>query len=1418
MYTSSARYKEKVLENGRRWSCKLVINENTFTSLNTTTIKRGIVQGQDLSIGNTYVSSLETTIPDVDLNTASFQGQKAIMHIGLWLDDLGSEIEWIKIGVFNIKEANKDDKNMILTAYDNMMKANFGFSTKLTGSQKIQAIMNEQCANIGCSFAGGAEDISIDVSKLEGLKIIEVFQLLASLSGKNAYANRDGNIEFRFFSEVPNYTITPDRFTDPLTIGEKPVEVKRMICAINDEEQLTAGEEVGKTLSFSNQLMTQERLNFIFNNIIKPFSYRTCSINMVMGDPALDPGDIVNVKDKRGNIYKIPIFLNTITFTGGVSCTLEATATTEEQDNYSFQGTLTQKVERTYIEAISTKELVADTIIAYDGKFQQIETDFITVNQKITALEGEFEKINVDELTARIATIEQAYISKAEVKELYATKAEIGILDADVANIKTLLAGSTTTGDLQSIVINSKNAIIENGTIKNAMIESLAFDKITGVDINTTKLTVHSADGKSTWIDNTIQISDSTRVRVQIGKDASNDYNIYIWDKTGKLMFDATGVTADGIQRPIIRDDMVSDTANINGKKINIQSVVKEINNGTEKIKSSSVLYDPTGQTLNIAFNELITTVDGIDERVESNTTQISVANGEISTLISKTTQMQTDLSSAQGNITDLSTKYNQMKQTVDSYGVTIGEHTSQITSVRNDLDNLEVGGRNLLLGSDKTFLDKLFLYKGTAGSSVNAIKKDGWYRFDLTEQLVNYEITQNVYYTPISVGVYTISILCRSDATEISAVYNVFRKTPSAHNPVPALITKIGDNLFKISATFTLTEIYEIRVPDIYRINTVGATYIEFRYPKLELGNKATDWTPAPEDIESSITEVSDKQSSMQLDLDGFKTSVSNTYATKTQLNTVDGKFANYSTTTQMNSAINQSASNIKLEASKTYATKNELTGKVDTDKVVSAINVSPEEIKIQSSKITLEGIVTANSRFKILTDGSMEAVNGKFSGTITASNGKIAGWNIDTMNIYKETENDGYVYRSQVTCSTALSTGVVFGISRIKDNNREWMFYVAPDGRLYATKASIVGSITATSGRIGKFNIYSDFLMAGTGSTAAGMSGNQAFWAGGEISNEAPFRVSYDGKLVATNATITGIINGGSITSNTKINVTTDATIGNNLYVGQDQSVGSSRVKYVYFSNNTYLRKTLTSNYEYLHVVGSDNVSLAAGYHKSSVHAGISVVTADNIPSVNIYTNDGTSGIKPSVSLNNKDVNIYSSYAVRMTNGNGKSISFWSGSGSFGGFFTPISTENVDKVTLGTEDYRWHRLYSELGVYTPSDIRKKTNIREYDKRFEDMYMDLKPIIYDFKNDIGNSHCGLIAQWTKDAMINHGITDKEFGVFEYNSENDSYGIIYSEIPSLNMHMIQKTIKRVNTNDKEIAELKSEIARLQWHT
>lgn len=51
---------------------------------------------------------------------------------------------------------------------------------------------------------------------------------------------------------------------------------------------------------------------------------------------------------------------------------------------------------------------------------------------------------------------------------------------------------------------------------------------------------------------------------------------------------------------------------------------------------------------------------------------------------------------------------------------------------------------------------------------------------------------------------------------------------------------------------------------------------------------------------------------------------------------------------------------------------------------------------IKLTADNIQLEGLVTANGNFKILEDGSIEAMNGKFGGEVNATSGKIGGFAI--------------------------------------------------------------------------------------------------------------------------------------------------------------------------------------------------------------------------------------------------------------------------------------------------------------------------------------------------------------------------------------------------------------------------------------
>lgn len=73
------------------------------------------------------------------------------------------------------------------------------------------------------------------------------------------------------------------------------------------------------------------------------------------------------------------------------------------------------------------------------------------------------------------------------------------------------------------------------------------------------------------------------------------------------------------------------------------------------------------------------------------------------------------------------------------------------------------------------------------------------------------------------------------------------------------------------------------------------------------------------------------------------------------------------------------------------------------DADGKVALIGVSVDEvdeegnkkstIKLTADNIKLEGLITTNNNFRILSDGSIEATNGKFSGEINASKGIFKG-----------------------------------------------------------------------------------------------------------------------------------------------------------------------------------------------------------------------------------------------------------------------------------------------------------------------------------------------------------------------------------------------------------------------------------------
>lgn len=250
-------------------------------------------------------------------------------------------------------------------------------------------------------------------------------------------------------------------------------------------------------------------------------------------------------------------------------------------------------------------------------------------------------------------------------------------------------------------------------------------------------------------------------------------------------------------------------------------------------------------------------------------------------------------------------------------------------------------------------------------------------------------------------------------------------------------------------------------------KYNTVTGQYTELSSKVAEykagVDGLSADITAVEQNLSQNYSTTSVMNAAIKASVDGLSTTVSKTYATTTQLNTAKNDavstaksytdsakssalttakgyadaaedaantntanlLKSYSTTAQMNSAINQKANEITASVSSTYATKSALNNanseidalqtwrseaslkitdsaivatvtsssswatKADKANLISQINQSAEQVAISASKIKLEGIITANGNFKILADGSMETIAGKIGGwTISGNN----------------------------------------------------------------------------------------------------------------------------------------------------------------------------------------------------------------------------------------------------------------------------------------------------------------------------------------------------------------------------------------------------------------------------------------------
>ena len=210
--------------------------------------------------------------------------------------------------------------------------------------------------------------------------------------------------------------------------------------------------------------------------------------------------------------------------------------------------------------------------------------------------------------------------------------------------------------------------------------------------------------------------------------------------------------------------------------------------------------------------------------------------------------------------------------------------------SVGSTLKGVNVGGRNLLLNS-RIPKNGTYYILNDLNSTENLFKncrifsaQKAWgglrvfFNKHVTERNVVHvgdKLTYSIYaktdnISPISIMMFNRAFNDSNGRYDFDSSVRQFtlRKEWAQYS----LTFTVTDSILKTSGTGMTYFGFEILTE-----NTEEGKYVYFACPKLELGNIATDWTPAPEDVDADISNAQTTANSAQSSADKANTSASN-------------------------------------------------------------------------------------------------------------------------------------------------------------------------------------------------------------------------------------------------------------------------------------------------------------------------------------------------------------------------------------------------------------------------------------------------------------------------------------------------------------------------------------------------------------
>lgn len=500
---------------------------------------------------------------------------------------------------------------------------------------------------------------------------------------------------------------------------------------------------------------------------------------------------------------------------------------------------------------------------------QDANTSTGKAQQQIDAIKGDItdskQQIQdaVDKANANASEI-------ATVKETYATKGDLTTesktIHADVTTEIEKKVGELSTTVSETYASKSDLTSIEGSL--NTKIKQNA-DSITTQATSIEKLQSDTTQAKKDIIDATKKATDA---QAQANKALGNA-------QSAQTLADEAKRSADSAQ-------------------LNLDNANKELADAKANLESVTGRVDATEGEITKAQTRL-TNAESAVQKAQSDATK---AQGNATTAINnaKAAQGAADdakqkAEQAQKDLAELTNKVASNTTKIEQNSDAIKLQAKSITETSNKVDNLQIGGRNLLLQSGHWQSKPTWWRDNGGGLELDTTVKYNGYN-TIKTVAGNGIVGNNGNFFEVDMKkTYTYSALVKvveSDFTEGNVFYPLhFQNSDTADGKTfSSDVTSISYSQNAKKGEWTL--IYTTFIPKHKYIRPFvwfGSKDRTFNiaYLKLEEGNKPTDWTPAPEDVDNSInTERTERQSAIETKANEITSKVSETYVSNSALN----------------------------------------------------------------------------------------------------------------------------------------------------------------------------------------------------------------------------------------------------------------------------------------------------------------------------------------------------------------------------------------------------------------------------------------------------------------------------------------------------------------------------------------------------